>query len=74
MERWALFDDQTEHEVSDETNAEDDQIEDDIEVAETDIIHKIVGKAKCEIGVQFYYSLSNQRLGCPVMKPLLSLR
>ena len=59
MQRWALFDDQTEHEVSNETNAEDDQIEDDVEVAETDIIHKIVGKAKCEIVVQIYYSLSN---------------
>ena len=33
MQRWTLLDDEAEHEVPNETNADDDQIEDDVEDA-----------------------------------------
>ena len=47
MQRWALLDDEAEHEVANETNADDDQIEDDVEYAEKKRINTISSVQKC---------------------------
>ena len=47
MQRWALLDDEAEHEVANETNADDDQIEDDVEYAEKKRINTICSVQKC---------------------------
>ena len=49
MQRWALLDDEAEHEVANETNADDDQIEDDVEYAEKKRINTISSVQECEM-------------------------